>query len=384
MERITPEEALKRCREEEIQEEKKKIKEEMGELKIFVGYAPGVGKTYSMLNEGNRRLQKGDNIVIGYVENHGRNETQEQIKDLPIVPRKKINYKGIALEEMDIEKILELKPKIVIVDELAHTNVAGSKNKKRWEDVQELIDNGISVLTTVNIQHIESLNNIIEEITGVKVRETVPDKIFQEATELMVIDLPPVALINRLKSGRVYRNENIERSLKNFFTTGNLTALRELALRETANEVDITLLDHKEKAEVKENVKINEKILVCISSNPKSAKLIRHGARTARRYKCKLYVLIVDCTNPLAKKEECDIGLEDNKKLALSLGGEIIERKNRSVSRAILDFSKEANITQIILGHSRRGKVQTMVRGSTINKVLEEADNIEIRVIPYI
>ncbi|MFR5265890.1 universal stress protein [Clostridium sp.] len=384
MERITPEEALKRCKKEEEEKEKIKRKIGKGDLKIFVGYSPGVGKTYSMLNEGNDRLKNGENIIIGYVEDHGRKETQKQIKNLKIVPRKKINYKSIVLEEMDVEEILRLKPKTVIVDELAHTNVPGSKNKKRWEDVNELIDNGINVLTTVNIQHIESLNNIIEEITGVKVRETVPDKVFQEADELMVIDLPPEGLINRLKSGKVYRNENIERSLANFFTKGNLTALRELSLRETANEVDINLMDHKEKAEVNDNVKINEKVLVCISSNPKSAKLIRHGARTARRYKCKLYVLIVNCTNPLAKKEQDILSLEDNKKLALSLGAEIVEVKSRSVSKAIVDFSKEENITQIILGHSRRTKFQTMVRGSTINKVLEEADNIEIRVIPYI
>lgn len=383
MERMTPEQALKKCKSLEA-EEKELQDNTRGQLKIFLGYAPGVGKTYSMLNEGNRRLQKGEDIVVGYVEDHNRVETKAQIKDLPIVPRRKVDYKGITLEEMDLDAIIKRKPSMVIVDELAHTNIPGCRNKKRWEDVEEILNHGIHVLTTVNIQHVESLNNIVEEITDVKVRETVPDKILQEAKEIMVIDLPPNSLRNRLKDGRVYRAENIKRSLENFFTKGNLTALRELALREAANEVDHTLIDHKEKAELKENVKINEKILVCISSNPNSAKLIRHGARTARRYKCKLYVLIVDCTNPLAKEEQDNQALEDNRKLALSLGAEIVERKSKSVSKAIIDFSKEMHITQIILGHSRRGKMETFLRGSTINKVLEEADNIEIRVIPYI
>ena len=181
-------------------------------LKIFLGYAPGVGKTYSMLNEGNRRLQRGEDIVIGYIEDHGRAETKEQIKDLPVISRKKTMYKGIELEEMDLEAIIERNPQFVIVDELAHTNIPGSKNKKRYEDVLELLEHGISVLTTVNIQHIESLNDIVEKITDVVVRETIPDKIIQRANDLMIIDLPPESLINRLKEGRVYKSENISRS----------------------------------------------------------------------------------------------------------------------------------------------------------------------------
>ena len=188
-----------------------------GFLKIFLGYAPGVGKTYSMLNEGNRRFQRGEDIVIGYIEDHGRLETKEQIKDLPVIPRKKEIYKGIELEEMDLEAIIERHPQFVIVDELAHTNIPGSKNKKRYEDVLELLEHGISVLTTVNIQHIESLNDIVEKITDVVVRETIPDKIIQRANDLMIIDLPPESLINRLKEGRVYKSENISRSLDNFF-----------------------------------------------------------------------------------------------------------------------------------------------------------------------
>ncbi|MGL4740952.1 MAG: sensor protein KdpD [Sarcina sp.] len=384
MRRLTPEEALKKCKQLEEEEQPKKDPS-LGHLKIFVGYAPGVGKTYRMLNEGNRRLSRGEDIVIGYVEDHARKETKEQIQELPLVPRKKIDYKGIQLEEMDLEAILERKPAVVLVDELAHTNVQGSKNKKRWEDVEEIIKAGIDVLTTINIQHIESLNDIVEQITKVKVRETIPDKVLQQADEIMVIDLPTEVLRNRLKNGRIYKVENIERSLDNFFAKGNLTALRELLLREAANEVDITLDDHRKKAEVDETVKINEKVLVCISSNPASAKLVRHGARIARRYKCKFYVLVVNCTSLVAKNEkQMESGLEDNIKLALSLGAEIVERESKSVSKAIIDFSNEEHISQIIMGHSRRSKMQTFFRGSTINKVLEEADNIEVRIIPYI
>ncbi|MGL4761823.1 MAG: sensor protein KdpD [Sarcina sp.] len=384
MKRLTPEEALKKCRQLE-EEEKPKKDPTLGHLKIFVGYAPGVGKTYRMLNEGNRRLARGQDIVIGYVEDHSRIETKEQVQELPVIPRKKINYKGIELEEMDIDAILERKPAIVIVDELAHTNVSGSRNKKRWEDVEEIIKAGIDVLTTVNIQHIESLNDIVEQITKIKVRETIPDKVLQEADEIMVIDLPTEVLRNRIKNGRVYKVENIERSLNKFFAKGNLTALRELLLREAANEVDITLDDHRKKAEVDESVKINEKVLVCISSNPANAKLIRHGARIARRYKCKFYVLIVSCTNIVAKNEKTEeSGLEDNIKLALSLGAKIVERESKSVSKAIIDFANEEHISQIILGHSRRSRVQTFFRGSTINKVLEASEDIEVRIIPYI
>ena len=354
-------------------------------LKIFLGYAPGVGKTYSMLNEGNRRLQRGEDIVIGYIEDHGRAETKEQIKDLPVISRKKTMYKGIELEEMDLEAIIERNPQFVIVDELAHTNIPGSKNKKRYEDVLELLEHGISVLTTVNIQHIESLNDIVEKITDVVVRETIPDKIIQRANDLMIIDLPPESLINRLKEGRVYKSENISRSLDNFFKRGNLTALREMALREAANEVDYDLKNHKKHFEIRDEIKINEKVLVCISSNPKSSKLIRHAVRTARRYKCKCYVLIVDCTQPLARKDTPEDlkTLERNKALAIHLGAQVVERSGDSISKVVVDFAQEKGITQLVLGHSKRTKLQTFFRGSTINKILKEAENIEIRIIPY-
>ena len=361
-------------------------REGKGIFKIYLGYSPGVGKTYRMLQEGNKMLEDGEDIVIGYVEDHDRLETRQQIGKLEIIERTKIKYRGINLEEMCVSNILKRNPNWVIVDELAHTNIPASKNKKRYEDVLELLDNGINILTTVNIQHIESLNDMVSEITGIKVRETIPDRMLQIADDIMVIDLPPESLITRLKSGKIYKKENIHRSLENFFVKSNLIALRELALREAANEIDDDLTILKRNREFKNHVRINEKVLVCVSSNPQSSRLIRHAYRVARRYKCNLYVLIVDCTNVVAKREfkEMDKVLEEHKKLAKALDAIIVEKQSKSVSKAIVDFANEEGITQIILGHSRRSKIQTLFRGSTINKVLSEAPNVEVRVIPYV
>ena len=361
-------------------------REGKGIFKIYLGYSPGVGKTYRMLQEGNKMLEDGEDIVIGYVEDHDRLETRQQIGKLEIIERTKIKYRGINLEEMSVLNILKRNPNWVIVDELAHTNIPASKNKKRYEDVLELLDNGINILTTVNIQHIESLNDMVSEITGIKVRETIPDRMLQIADDIMVIDLPPESLITRLKSGKIYKKENIQRSLENFFVKSNLIALRELALREAANEIDDDLTILKRNREFKNHVRINEKVLVCVSSNPQSSRLIRHAYRVARRYKCNLYVLIVDCTNVVAKREykEMDKVLEGHKKLAKALDAIIVEKQSKSVSKAIVDFANEEGITQIILGHSNRSKIQTLFRGSTINKVLSEAPNVEVRVIPYV
>lgn len=361
-------------------------REGKGIFKIYLGYSPGVGKTYRMLQEGNKMLEDGEDIVIGYVEDHDRLETRQQIGKLEIIERTKTKYRGINLEEMSVLNILKRNPNWVIVDELAHTNIPASKNKKRYEDVLELLDNGINILTTVNIQHIESLNDMVSEITGIKVRETIPDRMLQIADDIMVIDLPPESLITRLKSGKIYKKENIQRSLENFFVKSNLIALRELALREAANEIDDDLTILKRNREFKNHIRINEKVLVCVSSNPQSSRLIRHAYRVARRYKCNLYVLIVDCTNVVAKREykEMDKVLEGHKKLAKALDAIIVEKQSKSVSKAIVDFANEEGITQIILGHSNRSKIQTLFRGSTINKVLSEAPNVEVRVIPYV
>ncbi|AAM25317.1 two-component system sensor histidine kinase KdpD [Caldanaerobacter subterraneus subsp. tengcongensis MB4] len=372
--RLTPEEALEIVK-----------KEQRGKLKIFLGYAPGVGKTYAMLNEGNRRLKRGQDVVIGYVETHGRKDTEAQIGNLEIIPRKKIEYHGMILEEMDVDAIIARKPEVVLIDELAHTNAPGSKHKKRYEDVQEILEHGINVLTTLNIQHIESLNDIIQQITGIAVRETVPDSIIDNADEIVAVDLTPDALINRLKRGDVYPLSKLDECLSNFFRKGNLSALRELMLRLTAEEVDLELEEYMKEHGIEDTWETNEKIMVCITPNPLSKKLIRRGARRARRFKCDWVVVYVDCTHFLAPKltEKDKEVLESHFMLAKQLGAEVYTLRGKSVSDELLKFAKKMHITQIIIGHSQRSWLQTLFRGSTVIKLIKKAKNIEIHVIPY-
>lgn len=374
--RLTPEEAMKKVH-KELQQENK------GSLKIFLGYAPGVGKTYSMLNEANRRASRNQKVVIGCVETHGRKDTLEQIKNLYIVPKKQIEYNDKLLEEMDTEAIINLKPDVVLIDELAHTNVPGSKHSKRYEDVEEILNHGISVITTLNIQHLESLNDVMRQITGINVRETVPDRLVEDAEEVVVVDITPEALQNRLKRGDIYKTE-IDRALKNFFRKGNLNALRELTLRQTAEEVDEDLEEYMKEHGIKENWYTAERVMVCISSNESSRKLIRRGARIAKKYKCQWIVVEVICTHFFAAKltDKDKEMLEKHKALAKNLGAEIVTLKGKSISKALVNFALEKHITQIIIGHSNRSTLETITRGSTVYKLLKQAKNIEIHVIP--
>ncbi|AIY84828.1 sensor protein KdpD [Clostridium baratii] len=371
--RISPDTALKIC-----------ATEEKGKLKIFLGYAPGVGKTYTMLNEANRRYNRGEDVVIGYFESHGRLDTINQIKSLPELPLKEIHYNSITFKELNVPLIIDRRPKLVLVDELAHTNAPGSKNKKRYEDVIEILNSGINVYATVNIQHLESLNDVITQITGVTINETIPDSIIATA-EVVVIDIPPDSLRKRLKRGNVYKNDLIQRALKNFFRIGNLNALRELTLRQIADEVDCTLNEYKENHNIYDNWHTAEKVMVSISSNPKSKRLIRFGARIAKKYKCPLYVVYVDCTHSIYPKDTPEIlkSLNENIDLAKKFDAIVINLKGKSISNELIKFSKEKNITKLIIGHSKRTKLQKFFRGSTVNKLLEGSKNIEIIVVPY-
>lgn len=371
--RLTPEEALKQYK---IQN--------TGTLKIFLGYAPGVGKTFSMLNEANRRFERGEDVVVGYFESHERHDTIDQLKDLPIMPLKQIPHGSIILKEMDVDAIIERNPKLVIVDELAHTNATGSKNKKRYEDVIEILNAGINVYSTVNLQHLESLNDIVKQITGITVNETIPDNIIAEA-EVVVIDIPPASLRNRLKRGDIYKPFLVESALSNFFRNGNLTALRELTLRQIADEVDEDLEEYKINHDINENWYTCERIMVSISSNPKSQRLIRLGARIAKKYKCQLYVVYVNCTHMMSTKETPQRlkTLHDNILLAQKFNAEVVELSGKSISHALLKFSHEKHITQLIIGHPHRSKFQRLFRGSTTNKFLEHAKDIQIIVVPY-
>lgn len=371
--RITTEEALQQCK-----------KDNRGKLKIFIGYAPGVGKTFSMLNEGNRRLRRGQDIVIGYVESHEREETDRQIGDLEVITKKRIEYNGLVMEEMDTDAIIARKPQTVLVDELAHTNVPGSKYQKRYEDVEEILCNGINVISTLNIQHMESLNDVVKQITGIGVRETIPDYIVEKANEVVVVDITPDALLNRLKRGNVYNLEKVPQALKNFFRKGNLNALRELALRQTAEEVDEELEEYMKDHGINDNWHIVERVMVCISTSPSAKKLIRRGARIARRYKCEWMTVSVDCTNRFAPKvtPKQKEAIESYYKLAKQLGAETVTLKGNSISAELTRFAHERHITQIIIGHASRTKMQTLLRGSTVSKLLKQTKNIEVHVIP--
>ena len=318
------------------------------------------------------------------MENHGRADTDRQIGDLPVLPRRKITYNGAEMEELDTETVLRRHPETVLIDELAHTNVPGSKNEKRYEDVMEVLAQGINVVSTLNIQHLESLNDVVFQITGIRVRETIPDKIVQQADEVVVVDLAPETLQNRLRRGNVYDMEKVPQALKNFFRKGNLNALRELVLRQAAEEVDEALDSYMKKEGIRDNWHTVERIMVCISSSPNAKKLIRRGARIANRYKCEWHVVTVNSTRRFFNYNS-DLDrkmLASHLQLAEQLGADTAELTGRSVSESLAAYANQKHITQIIMGQSTRTKVETFYRGSTINKLIKLVRNVEIHLIP--
>ncbi len=321
-----------------------------GVFKLFLGYAPGVGKTFSMLSEAIRRRSRGEDVVIGVVESHGRKGIEELICGMEIVPRKKMEYKGTIFEEMDVDAILARKPAVVLVDELAHTNIPGSKRRKRYEDVQELLAANIDVVSTLNIQHIESIAPVVRSITGIVVRETVPDWVPLTASETVMVDLTPEALQNRMKRGDVYSTEKVERSLKNFFRRGNLIALRELALRQVAEQVDRSLETYMEDQDIRKNWGVRERMAVCVSANPTGQYLIARSARMARRMDAELYVVHVD--REFGPKETNVNALTANLKFAENLGARVVRLKGRSVADSIADFVRSKHNTQVIVGRA--------------------------------
>ncbi len=371
--RLTPEEALRIAAEHP----------QKGKLKIFIGYAPGVGKSYTMLNEGNRRKQRGEDLVVGYVELHGRPETEKQIGSLEVIPRKKIEYGGKAMEEMDTEAVIKRHPTTVLVDELAHTNVPGSKYIKRYEDVDEILRAGINVITTLNVQHLESLNDVIKQITGVTVRETIPDGIVENADEIVAVDITVDALLNRLKRGDIYKQDKVTDALANFFREGNLNALREISLRQTAQEVDEELDLYMKAHGIQESWQTTERIMVCVSPSPNAKRLIRRGALIARRYRCEWYVVAVESGGVVAQKwsQKDKEDLESNFGLAKQLGAATLTLTGR-ISDELAKFAREKNITQIVIGHSEKSPFQALFTGSTAGKLLSETKNIAIHVIP--
>jgi two-component system sensor histidine kinase KdpD len=350
-----------------------------GIFKLFLGYAPGVGKTYSMLSEAIRRKSRGEDVVIGIIETHGRKGIQELAGQLEAVPRKKIDYKGTPFEEMDIDAILARRPGVVLVDELAHTNIPGSRHRKRYEDLQELLAAKIDVVSTLNIQHIESIAPTVRAITGVTVRETVPDWVPLSATETVMVDLTPEALVNRMRRGDVYSKEKVEQSLKNFFRRGNLIALRELALRQVAEQVDRSLETYMDAKQIRENWGVRERIAVCVSGSPSGQYLIARAARMARRLDAELYVVHV--MREFATREEDPKILEANLRFAENLGALVVRLKGRSVADAIADFVRSKHITQVIFGRALVRDWKKFLYLSVVHRFLRESPAVDIHIV---
>ena len=350
-----------------------------GVFKLFLGYAPGVGKTYSMLSEALRRRSRGEDVVIGVVETHGRKGIEELASQIEAVPRKKIEYKGTVFEEMDVDAILERKPEVVLVDELAHTNIPGSKHRKRYEDIQDLLAAKIDVVSTLNIQHIESIAPVVRSITGITVRETVPDWVPLTAAETVMVDLTPEALHNRMKRGDVYSTEKVERSLKNFFRRGNLIALRELALRQVAEQVDRSLETYMEEEDIRKNWGVRERMAICISGNPAGQYLVARGARMARRMDAELYVIHVD--RELGYKEPNEKALVANLRFAESLGANVVRLKGRSVADTVADFVRSKHITQVIFGRAPIHDWRKYLYLSAVHRFLRESPPVDVHIV---
>ena len=355
-----------------------------GKLKIFVGAAPGVGKTYEMLSSAHAKLKAGIDVVIGFVETHGRAETEALVRGLEVIPRKRIVYRDQVIEEMDLDAVIARRPKLAIVDELAHTNAAGSRHPKRYLDVEELLSHGVDVYTAVNVQHIESLNDVVAQITHVRVRETVPDSILDRADAIELIDLTPDDLIQRLKEGKVYVPKQAERALEHYFSPGNLTALRELALRRTAERVDEQLLNHMQANAIAGPWAAGERILVCVSEDPRAAGLVRYTKRLADRVHAPWTAVTIETRRNLQLSDKQRDRLADTLRLAETLGGEAltIPGVGRRIADDLIGFAQANNVTQIIIGKSQRSRLFEIIRGSVVHDLVRRAGNISIHVIP--
>jgi two-component system, OmpR family, sensor histidine kinase KdpD len=354
-----------------------------GRLKIFVGAAPGVGKTYEMLQSAHARLKAGADVVVGAVETHGRVETEALLAGLEVLPRKRLEYKDQILEEMDLDALIARRPQIALVDELAHTNAPGSRHPKRYLDVEELLSQGIDVYTAVNIQHIESLNDVVAQITHVRVRETVPDSVFDRADAIELIDLTPDDLIQRLKEGKVYVPKQAERALEHYFSPGNLTALRELALRRTAERVDEQLLTHMQANAIAGPWAAGERILVCLSEDPRAAGLVRYTKRLADRLHAPWSAISIETRRSLQLTDEQRDRLADTLRLAEALGGEAltIPGVGRRIADDVMAFAQANNVTQIIIGKATRSWWFEIIRGSVVHDLVRRAGNISVNVI---
>lgn len=356
------------------------MKGQRGRLKIFLGAVAGVGKTYKMLSEARRRLSRGEDIVIGLIETHGRPATAELMEGFEQIPLKKIEYRGAEFYELDTAAVIARHPEWIMIDELAHTNIPGTVHAKRWQSIEEISDAGINVITTLNIQHVESLNDVVYEITGVRVRETVPDWVLDTADEIELVDLTPDALLNRLRRGDIYKEEKIPQALTNFFRKGNIVALRELALQRTAEEVDEQLHEYMQAHDMAQGKLAREHVLVCVGLRPMAQRLVRRGYRIAKRMQGTFDVVFVRTPGAsLAKREQEQLqGVYD---LARNFGGRVVELEGDSVANEIIHYADQSGATVIVMGQSARSRIQEIVKGSIINRIMRKTKDIDIIVV---
>jgi two-component system sensor histidine kinase KdpD len=357
---------------------------ERGRLKVYIGSSAGTGKTYRMLNEAHDLRRRGIDVVVGVVETHGRVDTAAQIRDLEIIPRRRIDYRGVTLEDMDLERIIERRPAVVLVDELAHTNVPGLKHEKRWQDVRELVDEGISVITTVNVQHLESLNDVIQQNLGVMVRETVPDWLVASADQVINLDISAEDLQERLREGKIYPQEKVQAALTNFFTEENLTTLRELALREVASTVDRAREGIVRREEGRAPVKTVDRMLVAMSSDPvMTAALIRRASRAAGRLNSDWHCVYVQTRDEQADRIDSAVQrkLVDNIQLAQSLGAVVTTLEGEDIARELIRFAREKGISLVVMGQSHRPWWYRLRHGSVMERIVRDGDGLDVLIV---
>jgi len=373
--RMSPEEALEECRREVGAGAR-------GRLRIYLGMAPGVGKTYAMLQEAHRRKERGTDVVAGLVETYNRPKTVEALQGLEIVPLRKVAYRGVTIEEMDTEAVIRRAPEVALVDELAHTNAPGSTHEKRYQDVEELLDAGITVLSTVNVQHLESLKDLVEQITGVEVRETIPDRVIDGADDVELIDMAPQALRQRIQHGNVYPRTRAQQALAGFFSEGNLTALRELALRRTAQEVDRQLERYMHGHGVERPWPASERVMVCVDDRPISRRLLRRAWRIADAVHAPLVAVTVQSPDMSGRLDpERRKRLAAHLRLAEDLGADIVTLRGTDVAAELIRYARAHNVDQLVIGHSTKGRLTELLRGSVVRRVLKASTDIDVHVI---
>ena len=377
--RPSPETLLKLAKAEEAEAEQAK----KSKLKIFLGYAAGVGKTYAMLEAARQRRNEGRDVVVGYVESHGRSETDALLAGLEVIPRKEINYQGVRLAEMDLDTVLARKPQIALVDELAHSNAPGSRHEKRWQDVEELLAAGIDVFTTVNIQHFESLNDVVAQITGITVRETLPDHLLDTAFEIRLVDIPPEDLLQRLHEGKIYIADQAAKAIEKFFRPGNLMALRELSLRRTAARVDDQMRAYMETQAITGPWATTERLLVCISGSPYSEKLIRATCRLAEELKAQWYTVYIETPESGKHARENREHVWRDLRLAESLGSQVASVTASTVTDAILDYATRHNVTKIVMGKPTRPRWRELVNPPIVDRIIRSSGAIDVVVVSF-